>query len=133
MNYNAIAQEKNTQILFYGIAQDQAFSAGVSSTWDERGYTDCTGIPFKLSAPKVLCSTLKEILHQDLTSFDAPLLIVIGDVVKEQSLLNNASRLSCFSKQVLFCSVDTTSWPIDDLLLKKGIFTHTRQVAQPVL
>ena len=75
---------------------------------------------------KVLCSTLKEILHQDLTSFDAPLLIVIGDVVKEQSLLNNASRLSCFSKQVLFCSVDMTPWPIDDLLLKKGIFTQKR-------
>ena len=67
-----------------------------------------------------------------ISSYDAPLLIVIGDVVKEQSLLDNTSRLSCFSKQVLFCSIDESTWPIDDLLLKKGIFTYTRQVAQPV-
>lgn len=132
LNYDAIAHEKNTQIFFMGSHKIKHLVQECLQHGMKEDTPIALGSHLSYPHQKVLCSTLKEIIHQDLTSFDAPLLIVIGDVVKEQSLLNNASRLSCFSKQVLFCSVDTTSWPIDDLLLKKGIFTHTRQVAQPV-
>lgn len=132
LNYDAIAHEKNTQIFFMGSHKIKHL---VQKCLEHGMHPDTPiAVGSHLSYPnqKVICSTLKEMSQQDVSRCSAPLLIVIGEVVKEQALLNNASRLTCYSRQVLFCSVDMTPWPIDDLLLKKGIFTHTRQVAQPV-
>lgn len=132
LNYDAIAHEKNTQIFFMGSHKVKTLVQNCLQHGMKPDTPIALGSHLSYPGQKVLCSSLKEILHQDISSYDAPLLIVIGDVVKEQSLLDNTSRLSCFSKQVLFCSIDESAWPIDDLLLKKGIFTYTRQVAQPV-
>lgn len=66
-----------------GMSEDTPIAIGSHLTYPEQ---------------KVYTSTLKKILNKDLSSFTSPLLIVLGNVVKEQSLLDNTKDYPLFLK-----------------------------------
>ena len=128
LDYDLIARDPNTHLFFMGAHKikkmvQHCLDAGIPNKYPIAIASHCT-----YPNQKVLCSTLEEILNLDVSSYTSPLLIVLGPVIQNQSLLNNASRLDCFSKRVLFTSIDDTKWPIDLLSLTHGIYPFIRQV-----
>ena len=130
LDYTKIAQEKNTQIFFMGSHKIEQLVKNCLAHGMAADTPIALGSHLTYPHQKVLVSSLGKLLDQDLSAYTSPLLIVIGDVVKEQAYLENAARLPLFSKQVLFCSVDQTPWPIEDLTLRYGIYPTVRQVAE---
>lgn len=130
LNYKAIAQEKNTQIFFMGSHKLDTLVHRCLENGMDPSTPIALGSHLSYPKQKVLCSTLQDILNEDRSAYDAPLLIVLGKVVENQSLLDNTTRLACFPRNVLFCSIDKTPWPVEILALEYGIFPHVRQVGQ---
>lgn len=129
LDYKKIAQETNTQIFFMGSHKIKTLAQKCIDNGMSEDTPIAIGSHLTYPEQKIYTSTLKKILNKDLGSFTSPLLIVLGNVVKEQSLLDNTKRLPAFAKNVLFASIDENPWPIEDLLLRYGIFTYSRQVA----
>lgn len=129
LDYKTIASETNTQIFFMGSHKIKFLASQCIKYGMNENTPIAIGSHLTYPEQKVFTSTLKEILNEDLNTLSSPLLIVLGDVVKEHALLDNTKRLPSFSKKVLFASIDDSPWPIEDLLLKHGIYGYARQVA----
>ena len=130
LDYERVARERNTQIFFMGSHKIERLVKNCLAHGMPADTPIALGSHLTYPHQEVLVSSLGQILNQDLKEYTSPLLIVIGDVVKEQERLANASRLPHFSKQVLLCSIDNTPWPIEDLTLRYGIYPSIRQVAE---
>ncbi len=128
LDYDAIAREKNTQIFFMGSHKIKELAQNCMDHGMPKDTPIALGSHLTYPSQKVLTSTLEEILQEDITPYTAPLLIVLGEVARNQELFDNTKRLSCFSKKALFCTIDEERFPLEDLTLKKGIYTYHRQV-----
>lgn len=129
LDYKKIASESNTQIFFMGSNKIKFLVSQCLKYGMNENTPIALGSHLTYPEQQVYTSTLREIMNQDLSNYSSPMLIVLGDVVKEQSILDNTKRLPSFSKQVLFVSIDETNWPTQDLLLRYGIYDYTRQIA----
>lgn len=132
LDYDLICKDNNTHIFFMGASKIK----DLVSNCLKHGKDPKTPIALvrKATYPdqQVLSSTLEDILNNDLSNYTNPLLIVLGDVVKMQNSLDNTKRLNSYGKKILLLSIDNNRWPIDTLLLEKGITAHQRKVADIV-